>query len=233
MHISLLTPGVYCNIFNKNDNDLTHLYYSQQDCLQNQDVVLSKLGGSRLLLLDQRHSDVAHYVDKNYSALIGDAMVSDAAGLVLGIKTADCVGVLLSSKDAKVIGAAHLGWRGAASDLLYNALNLIRKLSTDRICAFISPSIRQVSYQVDQKFCDDFLAVKPEGREFFLYQSQKLFFDLPGFVKHELKLLGVDFILDSQIDTYNSPDYFSFRFAAHMGFEEKRRNLSCIMKPKP
>lgn len=230
MHISLLTPGIYYDIFNKNDNDLTHLYYSQQDYLQNQNIVLSKLGGSRLLLLDQRHSDVAHYVDENYSTLIGDAMVSDVPGVVLGIKTADCVGVLLCSKDAKVIGAAHVGWRGGASNLLYNTLNLMKKFSTDRICAFISPSIRQASYQVDQKFCDDFLAAKPEGREFFLYQSQKLFFDLPGFVKYELKLLGVDFILDAQIDTYNSPDYFSFRFAAHMGFEEKRRNLSCIIK---
>jgi YfiH family protein len=230
MHNFLLIPGVYYSIFNKNDNALSHLYNSGQILGHEEELVLLRLGAQRLLLLDQQHSDIAYYVDKNYSTVQGDAMVSDVSGLVLGIKTADCVCVLLSTLDGKAIAAAHVGWRGAASNLLYNTIELIKKISTDQVCAFISPSIRQASYAVDQRFYDNFLAIKANSKEFFLHQNQRLFFDLPGFVKRELTELGVDFILDSNMDTYNSDDYFSFRFSAHCGLEEKRRNLFCIVK---
>ena len=42
-----------------------------------------------------------------------DAMVTKMPGLALGISTADCGPVLFADGEARVIGAAHAGWRGA------------------------------------------------------------------------------------------------------------------------
>ena len=44
-----------------------------------------------------------------------DAMVTKVTGIALGILTADCVPVLYADVGARVIGAAHAGWRGAIS----------------------------------------------------------------------------------------------------------------------
>src|SRR5262245_1375185 len=42
-----------------------------------------------------------------------DALVTNVPGLALGVTTADCGPVLLADPDARVIGAAHAGWKGA------------------------------------------------------------------------------------------------------------------------
>jgi copper oxidase (laccase) domain-containing protein len=76
---------------------------------------------------------------------------------------------------------------------------------------------------------DKFLAFNADSKQFFhRNRDKKLFFNLPGFVKYQLKLLGIKRISDNHVTTYNSNKYFSVRFAKHQGFEEKRRNLSCI-----
>ncbi len=42
-----------------------------------------------------------------------DAMVTKVSGIALGILTADCAPVLFVDAKAKIIGAAHAGWKGA------------------------------------------------------------------------------------------------------------------------
>src|SRR5690606_17328110 len=54
--------------------------------------------------------DVPHAPD---AAPEVDAMVTDRPGVALGILTADCAPVLFADPEARVIGAAHAGWRGA------------------------------------------------------------------------------------------------------------------------
>ena len=51
-----------------------------------------------------------------------DAMVTDEPGMLLGIVTADCAPVLFADAEARVIGAAHAGWRGAVGGVLENTL---------------------------------------------------------------------------------------------------------------
>lgn len=220
--------NVYHDIFAKSANSLTHIY-SQDINLDDQKIILDHFQAEKLALLTQEHGDQVHYVDQNYTEVSGDAMVTDQPSVLLGIKTADCVCAFLASCDQRVIGAAHLGWRGARSNLLGNTLKLMRQFSDDKIVAFISPCIRKQSYQVDQSFYDDFVCIKPYAAKFFEVKDDKIYFDLPGFVKYELNMFSIYDIRDDEIDTYTSTEYFSFRFAQHQGVEEKRRNLSCIV----
>ena len=70
-----------------------------------------------------------------------DALVTDRPGLLLAIVTADCAPVLLADRDARVIGAAHAGWRGALSGVLGNTVSAMVALGArpERISAVIGP----------------------------------------------------------------------------------------------
>src|SRR6185295_2226216 len=93
----------------------------------------------------------------------GDAMVTATPGLALGILTADCAPVLLGDPQAKVIGAAHAGWKGALGaderGVLEATLEAMEKLGAarDRIRAAIGPCISQTNYEVGWDFRDRFL----------------------------------------------------------------------------
>src|SRR5580658_5686219 len=88
--------------------------------IENRRRVLERLAGgdaARLVTLYQIHSPHAVAVTAPWE--IGqqpqaDAMATNVPGIALGILTADCAPVLLADNDAKVIGAAHAGWKGAA-----------------------------------------------------------------------------------------------------------------------
>jgi YfiH family protein len=217
----------YYKVFDALDGNLSHRYSPMQS--NDRHYITSYCQAQSLALLDQTHSDKVWYVNSNYITQEGDAIVTDQPGIALGIKTADCSGLLLASCDEKVIAAVHLGWRGALSNLLEKTLNLMRQFSQKPIIAVITPCIRQENYQVDEQFYHNFIATKPFSKNFFLKQKQQLYFDLPGFIDAELKKLVEATVIDSAQDTYGNEDYFSFRFAKERGIIEERRLLSCIM----
>jgi len=88
---------------------------------QNRALVAETLGvlPDRLLTLYQIHSAMALIVDKPWSgdAAEADALVTRTPGLAIGALTADCAPILLCDHDARVIAAAHAGWRGALAGI--------------------------------------------------------------------------------------------------------------------
>ena len=69
----------------------------------------------RLLGCYQTHSVICRVADGVWTGALpeGDAMATQTPGLALGVLTADCAPVLLADPEARVIGAAHAGWKGA------------------------------------------------------------------------------------------------------------------------
>ncbi len=57
-----------------------------------------------------------------------DAIVTAKPGLAIGILTADCAPVLFCDGEARVIGAAHAGWRGALSGIVEATVKAMSKL---------------------------------------------------------------------------------------------------------
>src|ERR1044071_4225849 len=47
-----------------------------------------------------------------------DAIVTKIPGLAIGVSTADCGPILFADAQARVIGAAHAGWKGALTGVL-------------------------------------------------------------------------------------------------------------------
>lgn len=83
-----------------------------------------------------------------------DAVLTAATGVALGIKTADCVPVLLVDRVKRVIGAVHAGWRGTSLQIVAKAVRAMEKRfssSTADILAAIGPAIGPCCYQVDEQ----------------------------------------------------------------------------------
>ena len=145
-----------------------------------------------------------------------DAMVTDRPGLALGILTADCVPMLFADPVARVIGAAHAGWRGTLGGVVENTVAAMRKLGArpDHIVAALGPCIWQENYEVGPEFPAPFLEQDAAHRRFFIPASraEHHLFDLPGLVAAKLAAAGIAHIAASPADTFTHHEqYYSYR----------------------
>jgi YfiH family protein len=93
---------------------------------------------------------------------VGDASVTGQPGVVCAILTADCLPVLFSDLDGKVVGAAHAGWRGLAAGVLAATVAEMRARGAGEITAWMGPAIGPAQFEVGQDVLGSFLAGLPE-----------------------------------------------------------------------
>lgn len=105
-----------------------------------------------LVQLKQIHSSLVQRVKAvAREALAGDGLITDTPGLLLAIKTADCVPVLVADVKRHAVGAFHAGWRGTVARVVEKGIGEMRRQfgSVPRdLRAVIGPSIRRCCYQV-------------------------------------------------------------------------------------
>ena len=161
-----------------------------------------------------------------------DALVTATPGLALTILTADCQPVLFFDAQARVIGAAHAGWRGALDGVLESTLDAMETLGADRTmtAAVIGPSISQGSYEVGPEFLDAFLDNDPENARFFANGvDDKMQFDLPGFGLHRLRTAGIGMAEWIRHCTYSDPKrFYSYRRSVHAKEADYGRQIAAI-----
>ncbi|MBV1900189.1 MAG: peptidoglycan editing factor PgeF [Kordiimonadaceae bacterium] len=164
-----------------------------------------------------------------------DAMVTQERGIILGILTADCAPVLLSEEQSGVVGAAHAGWKGALTGVLTNTIDAMVALGAvrERIRTAIGPCIHQENYEVKSDFRSHFADIDPVFVSFFDKGKDvdHYYFDLPGFVKAQLKQEGINHVWTARSDTYESSNHFSYRRATHKREPDYGRQVSGIMRP--
>ncbi|ABC21447.1 peptidoglycan editing factor PgeF [Rhodospirillum rubrum] len=189
-----------------------------------------------LVTLNQRHTADVIEVTRVWrpdDAPTADGMVTKVPRLVLGILTADCAPVLLVDPKAKVIGAAHAGWRGALGGVLDNTVAAMEKLGARRrdILAGIGPCIVQRSYEVGPEFPAVFLAEDEANQMFFAPARREghFLFDLPGYVAKRLVRVGVTDVMPTPCDTLREEArFFSYRRSVLRGESDYGRMLSAI-----
>lgn len=180
----------------------------------------------------QIHSAVVHPVPHT-GTREGDAMVTATPGLALGILTADCAPVLLADAGARVIGAAHAGWKGALGGVLENTVAAMEQLGARRenIHAAIGPAISQDNYEVGWEFRDRFLELGLRNRRFFVPSDREghYRFDLKGYGAHRLAQAGVTSVEILPACTYPPENgFFSYRRTTHRGEPDYGRQVSAI-----
>ena len=196
------------------------------------------LGAERLVTLYQVHSPDVVTVERPWLRGEGqpraDAMVTATPGIALGILTADCVPVLLADVAAKVIGAAHAGWKGAKGGVVDATVAAMVALGArpEHIVAGIGPCIAQRSYEVGPEFPDRFLAEDEANADFFVpaQRAGHSMFDIGGYVARRLARSGVGTVQRCSNDTVTEEDsFFSYRRATLRGENDYGRGISVIM----
>src|SRR5690606_24149534 len=142
------------------------------------------------------HSTKSVYLDTvPVMAIEADAIITDRPNLWLGIKTADCVPVLLVDSRSRIIAAIHAGWKGAIAGVISGTIKHMESLGAEaeNILVAIGPSIHPCSYEVDLAFYQAFIKVSANNKRFFLpgNDASHFSFDLPNYVMAQLVMAGV------------------------------------------
>lgn len=115
----------------------------------------------RPVIMQQLHSDIVHRLDEAPGGTLeGDALMTNVPGLLLVIRTADCLPVLLLDEANRAVAAVHCGWRGTESRLLAKAVKAMSRAYGSRpgdMLAALGPCIGAACYEVGPEVRDAFL----------------------------------------------------------------------------
>jgi YfiH family protein len=161
-----------------------------------------------------------------------DALVTRTEGLAIGVTAADCGPILFVDPNARVIGAAHAGWKGALTGIIESTVDAMETLGAERagIVAAIGPLIRQNSYEVGNEFIERFVEADAENALFFIPAAREghAMFDLAGFIRMRLENAGVLMIDDIGVDTYSDERFYSYRRSVHRKEPDYGRHVHAI-----
>ena len=162
-----------------------------------------------------------------------DGLVTRTPGVALGVLTADCGPVLFADPEARVIGAAHAGWKGALTGVTARTLDLMEEQGAERarIVAVIGPTISRAAYEVGPEFPARFIEADPANARYFTPSARAghAMFDLPAYLSDRLRAEGVGQVVDLSLCTFSDEDrFFSYRRATHRNEKDYGRLISAI-----
>ena len=204
---------------------------------ENLKIVKSKINKDckNIILLNQIHSNKFIYINKNYMKkrkFKADAIITNQKKLPIGILTADCVPILICDKKKNIIAAIHAGWKGAYKNILIKVVKFMLKKDCHikDIHVAIGPCISQKNYNVKEDFFKKFIKKDKKNIKFFKKRKNLLYFDLPGYIKSQLKIMKISNIDHINIDTFEyKNNYFSARRSIRLKHDDYGRNISIIM----
>lgn len=162
-------------------------------------------------------------LDRRTSIMDVDAVWTTDPDTLIGVFTADCVGLLVADPAIPVIACIHSGWKGTAQAITAKTMDvLIREAGLDphRTQAWFSPSILQNSLEVGMEVIEAMEPLKEQGLDVdrFWYKSpdpdsDRAYLDNQGLNAAMLMAAGVpeENIHLSTLDTKTSPECFSYR----------------------
>ena len=210
----------------------------KETVLKNRAVVAGELGVApdRLLSAWQIHSPDAGVVaapGEGEERPRVDALVTRTPGIGLGVLTADCGPVLLADPKARVIGAAHAGWKGALTGVTTRTLEVMEEQGAARadVIAVIGPMISKAAYEVGPEFPGRFIEADAANARFFTASPRAghYMFDLPAYLSARLTTEGVGTVVNLSLCTFSDEQrFFSYRRATHRNEKDYGRLISAI-----
>jgi len=117
--------------------------------------------GLHAVIMHQLHSDIIHRLGAvPEKKLEGDALTTNVPGLLLVIRTADCLPVLLVDGENRAVAAVHSGWRGTEKRILEKAVKAMGEAygtKPEDMLAALGPCIGPACYEVGPEIRDRFL----------------------------------------------------------------------------
>ena len=157
--------------------------------------------------LQQQHGNVIISAPQGRGAP-ADGAYTNRPGAVCAALSADCVPLLLCSRDGAEIAALHAGWRGLCSGIISAGVAMFNA-APQHLLAWIGPHIRQAHYEVGADVIDACAARWTQTRAASApARTGHWRLSLCQLVTAELRQLGVTDICDSKLCSYASSDLF-------------------------
>jgi YfiH family protein len=167
---------------------------------------LSQVHGERIVVLSRRRkardAGYSENPDLAFRSLPvntfrfddGDAMITDAAGTSIGIRTADCLPVLIGDTASGAVAAIHCGWRSLALGLAGKVMRtLVDIMGSDPsvYSAAMGPSIGPCCYEVGGDVRESFEPSLCGNNAFLDGEDGNLYMDLGEAAKVQLTAAGM------------------------------------------
>jgi YfiH family protein len=160
-----------------------------------------------LVLANQVHGNNVKIVKYSYRDTFidnCDGLITDDRNLLLGIFTADCIPVLICSRNGEVKAAIHVGWRGLYAGIIESALGIFKRdfcVNPKDLKVYIGPHIRSCCYKTGLEMEEKFNVKLIGGK-----------LDLSGILCNKLRKYHTNEIFDVNQCTYhNEKLFFSYR----------------------
>lgn len=117
----------------------------------------------RVFMPIQEHTDKVHVLGDDLEPVVADAVVTRSKNTVIGVRTADCVPLLLYDVSKRAIASVHAGWKGTAKGITIKTVNIfVREFgsSFNDIKIMIGPSIRGCCYEVGKEVRSELMRTK-------------------------------------------------------------------------
>jgi YfiH family protein len=145
--------------------------------------------------------------------LEADACVAKRAGAACVVMTADCLPLLFCDKQARVVAAAHAGWRGLLNGVIENTVAQMA-VEPQQIMVWMGPAIGPQAFEVGVEVRQQFIAKSGEAESAFRPSAApgKYYADIFSLAKQRLNALSINNIYQQGSCTYSEPErFFSYR----------------------
>lgn len=159
---------------------------------RNLETIRDHLGAERLFWMNQCHGDTVVVIRSEQTPFAdavpdADALVTDAPGLALMVKQADCQGVILFDPERRVAAVVHSGWRGSVRNILGHTVSVMESVFgcvPRDVHAGIGPSLGPCCAEFKS-----FREIFPRG--FGAFRVREAHFDLWALSLHQLMAAGL------------------------------------------
>lgn len=170
-------------------------------------VAANRLSIGKAQFMNQVHGDEIVVVDSISSdAPTCDGLITTKPNLALAVMVADCIPLLLISKEA--VAAIHVGRAGLVNQIALKAVHMMRNLGAIDIHAVLGPSICGACYEVPFQMQQEVIQQHP--RAFATTRKGTPGLDLPKALIADLVSTGITYEA-SPICNYEDQMYFSHR----------------------
>ena len=140
------------------------------------------------------HVAVVGQAEKGTTVLERDAIITGTPGVVLLVKSADCVPILLIDPVKRVVGALHAGWRGTAAEIARLTIDHMEDYfgtRAENVVAGVGPSIGPCCYEIDTPVINAFNGFSYRDKLFTKQYDDRANFNLWDANKFQLIERGV------------------------------------------
>ncbi|MCJ8320664.1 MAG: peptidoglycan editing factor PgeF [Colwellia sp.] len=201
-----------------------HVGDKHENVVNNRNTLLSILPKNSVVQwFEQVHgNDVAIIESFSEHVVIADAAITKQKNIALAIMTADCLPIVLSTRDGDEIAVIHGGWRPLVKDIINHTVNKMAAVNKD-IVAWLGPCIGADVFEVGEEVKEQFIQQSPIYEQAFILQEtflanigqsgeSKYLANLSLIARLQLNQLGIFDINELSHCTFSrNQEYFSYR----------------------